>query len=186
MKCIGCHTRPMPCITVYENTCLFIGILVGYHSFDIRTRNRNRPRIDAETRSFQVRTDIQNHIKFASLNQLLGLLGRNPMRGVYGVGIGCASKQDYSKNNYDTYNDSNRFHSTIFNNFMSFEYNMERGLNMVLHSVIIGIILYCIMIYVLGQQPIVAENRSILIASGVLIYMILFGHGLPTKLNRLI
>lgn len=69
---------------------------------------------------------------------------------------------------------------------MSFEYNMERGLNMVLHSVIIGIILYCIMIYVLGQQPIVAENRSILIASGVLIYMILFGHGLPTKLNRLI
>ena len=69
---------------------------------------------------------------------------------------------------------------------MSFEYNMERGLNMVLHSAIIGIILYCIMIYVLGQQAIVAENRSILIASGVLIYMILFGHGLPTKLNRLI
>jgi uncharacterized membrane protein len=63
---------------------------------------------------------------------------------------------------------------------------MERGLNMILHSVIIGIILYCIMIYVLGQQAIVAENRSILIASGVLIYMILFGHRLPTKLNRFI
>jgi hypothetical protein len=42
------------------------------------------------------------------------------------------------------------------------------------------------MIYVLGQQAIVAENRSILIASGVLIYMILFGHGLPIKLNRYI
>ena len=63
---------------------------------------------------------------------------------------------------------------------------MERGLNMVLHSVIIGIILYCIMIFGLGQQAIVAENRSILIASGVLIYMILFGHGLPTKVNRFI
>jgi hypothetical protein len=42
------------------------------------------------------------------------------------------------------------------------------------------------MIYALGQQAIVAENRSILIASGVLIYMILFGHGLPTKINRYI
>lgn len=69
---------------------------------------------------------------------------------------------------------------------MSLEYNMERGLNMVLHAVIIGIILYCIMIFVLGQQAIVAENRSILIASGVLIYMIVFGHGLPTKVNRFI
>lgn len=63
---------------------------------------------------------------------------------------------------------------------------MERGLTMVLHSVIIGIILYFIMIFGLGQQTDVAENRSILIASGVLIYMILFGHGLPTKLNKFI
>ena len=57
---------------------------------------------------------------------------------------------------------------------------------MVLHSVIIGIVLYCVMIFGLGQNRIVAENRSILIASAVLIYMILFGHGLPTKLNRFI
>jgi hypothetical protein len=56
---------------------------------------------------------------------------------------------------------------------------MERGLNMVLHSTIIGIILYFIMVFGLGQQPNVAENRSILIAACVLIYMILFGHGLP-------
>jgi hypothetical protein len=55
---------------------------------------------------------------------------------------------------------------------------------MLLHSVIIGIILYVIMIFGLGQQQIVAENRSILIASGVLIYMILFGHGLPVQLNK--
>jgi len=63
---------------------------------------------------------------------------------------------------------------------------MERGLTMVLHSAIIGFILYLIMTIGLNQQSIVAENRSILIASGVLIYMILFGHGLPDKLNKFI
>lgn len=61
---------------------------------------------------------------------------------------------------------------------------MEGGLTMLLHSFIIGIVLYFAMVFGLGQQPIVAENRSILIASFVLIYMILFGHGLPTKLNK--
>ena len=55
---------------------------------------------------------------------------------------------------------------------------------MLLHSVMIGIVLYMIMIFGLGQQQIVAENRSILIAPGVLIYMILFGHGLPVQLNK--
>ena len=63
---------------------------------------------------------------------------------------------------------------------------MERGLIMLLHSVIIGIILYVFMIFGLGQQTNVAENRSILISSCILIYMILFGHGLPMKLNKII
>ena len=54
---------------------------------------------------------------------------------------------------------------------------------MVLHSAIIGIILYFIMVVGLKQQASVAENRSILIAAFVLIYMILFGHGLP-KLRK--
>lgn len=63
---------------------------------------------------------------------------------------------------------------------------MERGIVMLLHSLIIGIILYIFMIFGLGQQSNVAENRSILIGSFVLIYMILFGHGLPLKLNKLI
>jgi hypothetical protein len=63
---------------------------------------------------------------------------------------------------------------------------MESGLTMLLHSVVIGIILYVVMIFGLGQKSNVAENRSILIASFVLIYMILFGHGLPLKLNKLI
>jgi len=55
---------------------------------------------------------------------------------------------------------------------------------MVLHSVIIGILLYLFMIFVLGQKQIVAENRSILLSAFVLMYMILFGHGLPTSLNK--
>ena len=63
---------------------------------------------------------------------------------------------------------------------------MERGLIMVLHSVIIGVILYLLMIYGLKQKQSVAENRSILIAAIVLIYMILFGHGLPNKMNKTI
>ena len=61
---------------------------------------------------------------------------------------------------------------------------MERGLEMVLHSVIIGILLYLFMIYILGQKQMVAENRSIVIAAFVLIYMIAFGHGLPTSMNK--
>ena len=56
---------------------------------------------------------------------------------------------------------------------------MERGLTMLLHSVVVGIILYLIMLLVLKQSADVAENRSILIAAVALIYMILFGHGLP-------
>jgi len=63
---------------------------------------------------------------------------------------------------------------------------MERGIIMLLHSLIIGVVLYCVMIFGLGQEKNVAENRSILIASCVLIYMVLFGHGLPTKMNKFI
>jgi hypothetical protein len=61
---------------------------------------------------------------------------------------------------------------------------MENGRMMVLHSLIIGILLYLFMIFVLGQKQIVAENRSILFAAFVLVYMILFGHGLPTSVNK--
>ena len=61
---------------------------------------------------------------------------------------------------------------------------MERGLIMVLHSAIIGIVLYMLMVFVFNQSPKMAEYRSVLIAAVVLIYMILFGHGLPTRLNK--
>ena len=61
---------------------------------------------------------------------------------------------------------------------------MEKGRMMFFHSVIIGISLYLFMIYVLGQSQSVAENRSFLLAGLILVYMILFGHGLPTSINK--
>lgn len=63
---------------------------------------------------------------------------------------------------------------------------MERGLMMVLHSAIIGAILYLVMVLGLKQNTVLAENRSILIAAVVLIYMIVFGHGLPNKINKML
>ena len=62
---------------------------------------------------------------------------------------------------------------------------MENHWMMVLHALVIGVLLFLAMVFGLGQQSGVAERRSILIAAGVLIYMILFGHGLPTKINNL-
>ena len=55
---------------------------------------------------------------------------------------------------------------------------------MLLHSAIIGVLLYLFMIFVLGQNENVAENQSILLAAVILIYMIVFGHGLPTSVNK--
>ena len=60
---------------------------------------------------------------------------------------------------------------------------MESGLTMLVHSAIIGVILYIFMVYVLKQRRVVAENRSIVLAAIVLIYMVMFGHGMPNKVN---
>ena len=59
----------------------------------------------------------------------------------------------------------------------------ERGLTMVMHSVVIGVALYAMMVLILKQSPAVAENRSICIAAVVLLYMIVFGHGMPGRIN---
>ena len=61
---------------------------------------------------------------------------------------------------------------------------MESGRMMVLHSLVIGVVLYLVMVFILKQPQIVAENRSILIAALVLAYMILFGHGIPVAINK--
>jgi len=61
---------------------------------------------------------------------------------------------------------------------------MESARMMIVHSTVIGSILYLLMIFVLGQKQSVAENRSVLLAAAILMYMIVFGHGLPTKINK--
>jgi hypothetical protein len=61
---------------------------------------------------------------------------------------------------------------------------MEKGRMMLVHAIIIGILLYIFMFFILGQRQSVAENRSILLAALILAYMILFGHGLPTSINK--
>ena len=61
---------------------------------------------------------------------------------------------------------------------------MESGFTMFIHSVIITAILYVIMKFILKQSDMVAQDRSILIGALILVYMILFGHSLPTHINR--
>ena len=61
---------------------------------------------------------------------------------------------------------------------------MESGKMMLLHSLLIGIVLYLFMFFILRQRHAIAENRSILLAALSLIYMILFGHGMPKSINK--
>jgi hypothetical protein len=60
----------------------------------------------------------------------------------------------------------------------------ERGSIMLAHSAMIGIVIYMMMRFVLNQSALVAEDRSIVIAAIVLVYMVMFGHGMPNQLNR--
>ena len=55
---------------------------------------------------------------------------------------------------------------------------------MLLHSIVIGALLYVVMVFGLKQNKMVAENRSVLLGALVLAYMVVFGHGLPTKINK--
>jgi len=61
---------------------------------------------------------------------------------------------------------------------------MESGFTMFIHSAVITIVLYIIMKYILKQSESKAQDRSILLGAIVLIYMILFGHGLPMTINK--
>ena len=62
---------------------------------------------------------------------------------------------------------------------------MEGALTHLFHAFIIAIVLYLLMIFGLKQSQNMALNRSILIGAFALIYMILFGHGLPTHINKI-
>jgi len=58
---------------------------------------------------------------------------------------------------------------------------MEGGFMMALHSLVIGVLSYLVMLFILKQDSKVAEDRSVLLTGIVLIYMVLFGHNLPTN-----
>lgn len=61
---------------------------------------------------------------------------------------------------------------------------MEGALNHLFHAFIITIILYVIMRFGLRQSQTMSLNRSMIVGAIALIYMILFGHGLPIRINR--
>lgn len=60
----------------------------------------------------------------------------------------------------------------------------ERGLIMLLHSSAISFVIFLIMKFALKKDLKNSENTSLLLGSVILIYMILFGHGLPNKINK--
>ncbi len=55
----------------------------------------------------------------------------------------------------------------------------EESTKMVLHCIVITSVLYFVMTGVLKQSNDVAMDRSIVIGSVILIYMILYGHNFP-------
>ena len=61
---------------------------------------------------------------------------------------------------------------------------MEHWYMMFLHSIIILVVLYLAMVYGLNQPSMKAEIRSVVIGAFVFIYMVVFGHGLPTTINK--
>ena len=62
---------------------------------------------------------------------------------------------------------------------------MDRPLNHLFHAFILTVVLYLIMMYGLRQSSTKSLNRSLLVGAIALIYMILFGHHLPTHVNNI-
>lgn len=60
---------------------------------------------------------------------------------------------------------------------------MEGGFTMVFHMLLIVLALYVVMRYALGQSPRMAEDRSVLLGGVALVYMVLYGHGMPRRIN---
>ena len=58
------------------------------------------------------------------------------------------------------------------------------SLEHIVHSTILGVILYFVMVHGLKQNQEVALDRSTLLAAIFLAYMVLFGHNLPTHVNK--
>jgi ABC-type phosphate transport system permease subunit len=61
---------------------------------------------------------------------------------------------------------------------------MRGAMNHLSHSILLGILLYFVMVFILKQPYEMAQDRSMLIAALALAYMILFGHSLPSRVNK--
>jgi ABC-type phosphate transport system permease subunit len=61
---------------------------------------------------------------------------------------------------------------------------MRGAMNHLSHSILLGLLLYFVMVFVLKQPYEMAQDRSMLIAALALAYMILFGHSLPSRVNK--
>lgn len=61
---------------------------------------------------------------------------------------------------------------------------MEGPLTHLFHALVITVVLFLVMKMFLKQSQTMALNRSLLIGAIALIYMILFGHNLPTHINK--
>jgi hypothetical protein len=59
----------------------------------------------------------------------------------------------------------------------------ESGFTMLTHALFIGAVLYCIMKYGLHMSEQVAQDRCAFYGGIVLLYMVMFGHGAPTRIN---
>ena len=58
---------------------------------------------------------------------------------------------------------------------------MESGFSHIIHSLVMSIVFYVLLVYVLKHQYNSAVDKSILLGTVFLMYMILFGHHLPTN-----
>jgi len=59
----------------------------------------------------------------------------------------------------------------------------ESGFTMIVHALIAFAVLYAIMKYGLRQPESVAQDRSAFFSGIILVYMVMFGHGAPTRVN---
>jgi hypothetical protein len=59
--------------------------------------------------------------------------------------------------------------------------NNESSLTMILHSVVIGILLFLVLFYGVKHPREKSIDKSVFLASIALAYMVMFGHELPSK-----
>lgn len=57
---------------------------------------------------------------------------------------------------------------------------MSETVKMLLHAIVIAMVSYVLMVYVLKQPYWLAKSRSMYIGFFAFVYMMIFGHGMPS------